>query len=313
MGHAAADPERGARSLPEGRPFRILHARGRRPRRPQRHGALSPFRRRDALLASLLVRRSTFEATSAVRSQERPRSSAYTSPASRTSISRSITRATTSSCSSRTAELGYKRIFKGDRRAVRGSSSSWWSASSCMKSKVFDAARPARGGALHLVDVDGIVSLWLLGQLRESMDERAFRAASRAHAAPDRGQGSAPVTSLAASEAPARSLFLYLKLTLQTWPDSVERAGQKESEENMTDVISGDRTTAVRDEGVVVFLIGMRINSWWKVTAGCPWRSRCRGSVRACEAAGLGYSAPSPEASSWCGHWESTEAPRLCG
>jgi hypothetical protein len=37
----------------------------------------------------------------------------------------------------------------------------------------------------------------------------------------------------------------------------------------MTDVIR-DRMTAVRDEGVVVFLIGMRINRWWKIHRWLP-------------------------------------------
>ena len=37
----------------------------------------------------------------------------------------------------------------------------------------------------------------------------------------------------------------------------------------MADVIR-DRMTAVRDEGVVVFLIGMRINRWWKIHRWLP-------------------------------------------
>jgi hypothetical protein len=40
-------------------------------------------------------------------------------------------------------------------------------------------------------------------------------------------------------------------------------------EEDMSDVIR-DRMTAVRDEGVVVFLIGMRINRWWKIHRWLP-------------------------------------------
>lgn len=37
----------------------------------------------------------------------------------------------------------------------------------------------------------------------------------------------------------------------------------------MAEVIK-DRMTAVRDDGVVVFLIGMRINRWWKVHRWLP-------------------------------------------
>jgi hypothetical protein len=37
----------------------------------------------------------------------------------------------------------------------------------------------------------------------------------------------------------------------------------------MTKIIS-ERMTAVRDDGVVVFLIGMRINRWWKVHRWLP-------------------------------------------
>ncbi len=34
--------------------------------------------------------------------------------------------------------------------------------------------------------------------------------------------------------------------------------------------IIGERMTAVREQGVVVFLIGMRVNSWWKVHKWLP-------------------------------------------
>lgn len=37
----------------------------------------------------------------------------------------------------------------------------------------------------------------------------------------------------------------------------------------MPDILK-DRMTATRDDGIVVFLIGMRINSWWKVHRWLP-------------------------------------------
>jgi hypothetical protein len=37
----------------------------------------------------------------------------------------------------------------------------------------------------------------------------------------------------------------------------------------MSNVIS-DRMTAVREDGIVVFLIGMRINRWWKIHRWLP-------------------------------------------
>lgn len=37
----------------------------------------------------------------------------------------------------------------------------------------------------------------------------------------------------------------------------------------MTEVIH-DRMTAIRDEGVVVFLIGMRVNRWWQIHRWLP-------------------------------------------
>ena len=34
--------------------------------------------------------------------------------------------------------------------------------------------------------------------------------------------------------------------------------------------IQRERMTAVRDDGIVVFLIGMRVNSWWKIHRWLP-------------------------------------------
>jgi AcrR family transcriptional regulator len=74
-------------------------------------------------------------------------------------------------------ELGYKRIFKETDERSRGTFEFLVErVEDCMKSKVF-TRRDAREAALYAWStLHGIVSLWLYGQLKEAMDERAFRA-----------------------------------------------------------------------------------------------------------------------------------------
>jgi AcrR family transcriptional regulator len=74
-------------------------------------------------------------------------------------------------------DLGYKRIFKETDERSRGTFEFLVDrVEDCLKAKVF-ARRDPRETALYIWStLHGIVSLWLLGQLRESMDERAFRA-----------------------------------------------------------------------------------------------------------------------------------------
>ena len=73
-------------------------------------------------------------------------------------------------------ELGYKRIFKETDERSRGTFEFLVDrVEDCMKAKVF-AQRDARAAALYAWStLHGVVSLWLHGQLRESMDELAFR------------------------------------------------------------------------------------------------------------------------------------------
>lgn len=74
------------------------------------------------------------------------------------------------------AELGFKRI----RREVDQRSEPTFEllvdrVRECMESGVFQK-RDERGVALHAwATLHGVVSLWLLGQLKEAMDERALR------------------------------------------------------------------------------------------------------------------------------------------
>jgi AcrR family transcriptional regulator len=74
-------------------------------------------------------------------------------------------------------DLGFKRIYKETDERSRGTFEFLVErVEDCMESKVF-ARRDARETALYIWStLHGIVSLWLLGQLRESMDEPAFRA-----------------------------------------------------------------------------------------------------------------------------------------
>lgn len=74
-------------------------------------------------------------------------------------------------------ELGYKRIFKETDERSRGTFEFLVERiEDCMKSKVFSRRDPREAALYTWSTLHGIVSLWLCGQLRESMDERVFRA-----------------------------------------------------------------------------------------------------------------------------------------
>lgn len=74
-------------------------------------------------------------------------------------------------------DLGFKRIYRENDERSRGTFEFLVErVEDCIESKVF-ARREPREVALYVWStLHGIVSLWLMGQLRESMDERAFRA-----------------------------------------------------------------------------------------------------------------------------------------
>ena len=75
------------------------------------------------------------------------------------------------------SELGFKKIFKETGDRSRGTFEFLVDRiEDCIKAGVF-ARRDARELALYAWStVHGVASLWLFGQLRETMDEQAFRA-----------------------------------------------------------------------------------------------------------------------------------------